>query len=69
MVAKEVAFILVSLKNELDMLRESIQAQASKALFGESVMAKAWKILENLYGNKDLIANMLKTQLKNIKAK
>ena len=56
-------------ENELDRLRESIPAQASKALFGESVMAKAWKILENLYGDKDLIANMLKTQLKNIKAK
>ena len=56
-------------ENELDRLGENIPAQASKALFGESVMAKAWKILENLYGDKDLIANMLKTQLKNIKAK
>ena len=29
-------------------------------------MANAWKILENLYGDKDLIANKLKSQLKNI---
>ena len=32
-------------------------------------MARAWMILEGLYGDKDLIANMLKTQLKNIRAK
>ena len=54
---------------ELDRLRESIPAQAAKALFGESDMARAWKILESLYGDKDLIANMLKNQLKNISVK
>ena len=32
-------------------------------------MSKAWKILESLYGDKDLIANKLKTQLKTIKVK
>jgi hypothetical protein len=43
--------------------------QAAKALFGESEMPKAWKLLESLYGDKDLIANKLKSQLKNIKIK
>ena len=56
-------------ESELDRLRENIPSQASKALFGESTMAKAWKILESLYGDKDMIANLLKTQLKNIKVK
>ena len=32
-------------------------------------MSKAWKILESLYGDKDLIANKLKSQIKNIKVK
>ena len=32
-------------------------------------MANAWKTLENLYGDKDLIANKLKKQLKNIRVK
>ena len=56
-------------ESKLDRLRESVPAQASKALFGESDMNKAWRILEGLYGDKDLIANMLKTQLKGIKSK
>ena len=48
---------------ELDRLRENVPAQASKALFGECEMSKAWKILENLYGDKNIIANILKQQL------
>ena len=56
-------------ESELDRLRESVPAQASKALFGENDMTGAWKILEGLYGDKDLIANMLKNQLKGIKGK
>ena len=32
-------------------------------------MVNAWKILDELYGDKDLVANILKNQLKNIKAK
>ena len=32
-------------------------------------MPKAWKVLENLYGDKDLIPNILKNQLKNVKIK
>ena len=56
-------------ESELDRLRENIPTQASKALFGEKEMKTAWKILENLYGDKDIIANKLKAQLKNIKIK
>ena len=56
-------------ESELDRLRESVPVQAAKALFGENDMSKAWKILEGLYGDKDLIANMLKKQLKNMKVK
>jgi hypothetical protein len=56
-------------ESELDRLRDNIPVQAAKALFGESEMSKAWKLLENLYGDKDLIANKLKSQLKNIKIK
>ena len=56
-------------ETELDRLRENIPVQAAKALFGETVMSKAWKVLENLYGDKDLIANKLKKQLKSIKVK
>ena len=56
-------------ETELDRLRENIPSQASKALFGETVVAKAWKILESLYGDRDLIANKLKKQLKGMKVK
>ena len=56
-------------ETELDRLRENLPSQAAKALYGENVMANAWKILENLYGDKELIANKLKKQLKNIKSK
>ena len=56
-------------ETELDRLRENIPAQAAKALFGETIMAKAWKLLESLYGDKDLIANKLKQQLKNMKVR
>ena len=55
--------------SELDRLRESIPLQASKTLFGESSMDKTWAILESLYGDKDLIACKLKSQIKCIKAK
>ena len=47
-------------ESDLDRLRDCIPVQAAKALFGESEMMKAWKLLENLYGDKDLIANKLK---------
>ena len=41
--------------------------QASKALYGTTSMAEAWRIL--LYGDRVLIANEVKRQLKNIKTK
>ena len=56
-------------ESELDRLRESIPAQASKSLYGESNMTGAWKVLECLYGDKDLNANKLKAQLKSIKGR
>ena len=56
-------------ESELDRLRENIPVQAAKALYGETDMSKAWRVLENLYGDSDLIANILKNQLKTIKSK
>ena len=56
-------------ESELDRLRDNIPSQAAKALFGVCEMSKAWKLLESLYGDKNLIANKLKSQLKNIKIK
>ena len=56
-------------ETELDRLRENIPVRAAKALFGETEMSKAWTILENLYGDKDLITNKSKKQLKSIKMK
>ena len=53
-------------ESELDRLRDNVPLQATKALYGESSMEKAWKILENLYGDKDLIINKLKNHLKSI---
>ena len=55
-------------ESELDRLRDNVPSKAAKMLFGEVTMAGAWKILDKLYGNKTIIANKLKTQLKNIKA-
>ena len=40
---------------------------AAKTLFREVSMEGAWKILDEMYGNKSLIANKLKSQLKGIK--
>ena len=37
-------------------------------LFGELTMGGAWSILDKMYGNKTIIANKLKTQLKGIKS-
>ena len=57
----------LSAESELDRLRDHVPAQASKSLYGETTMAGAWKVLDKLYGDKDLVANKLKTQLKAIK--
>ena len=58
----------LSPESELDRLRDNVPPQAAKMLFGEVTMAGAWSIMDNLYGNKTIIANKLKTQLKTIKA-
>ena len=59
----------LSSESELDRLRDNVPLQASKALYGETTMNGAWDILNKLYGDKDLITNKLKIQLKNIKPK
>ena len=59
----------LSSESELDRLRDNVPTQASKALYGESSMDSAWKVLDKLYGDTDLVANKLKVQLKNIKPK
>jgi hypothetical protein len=59
----------LSAEGELDRLRDHVPVQAAKALYGETTMAGAWRILEKLYGDKDLITNKLKIQLKSIKPK
>ena len=59
----------LSAESELDRLRDHVPGQAAKALYGETAMAGAWKVLDKLYGDKDLVANKLKIQLKSIKPK
>ena len=59
----------LSQESELDRLRDHVPSQASKALYGETTMEGAWKVLDKLFGDKDLVTNKLKTQLKNIKPK
>ena len=51
---------------ELDRLRDNVPKQASKMLIGETSMTGAWKTLNSLYGNKTLLANKLKSKLKNL---
>ena len=55
--------------SELDRLRDHVPARVARALYGETTMAGAWNVLDKLYGDKDLVANKLKVQLKNIKPK
>ena len=57
----------LSVEGELDRLRDNVPSQAAKALYGENSMAGAWGIMDKLYGDKDLVANKLKMQLKSIK--
>ena len=59
----------LSEEGELDRLKDHVPTQAAKALYGESTMLGAWNVLNRLYGDKDLVANKLKVQLKSIKAK
>ena len=53
-------------EGELDRLKENVPAQAAKLLYSETNMANAWKVLDSMYGNKSMIANKLKNQLKEI---
>ena len=55
-------------ESELDRLRDNVPSQAAKMLFSEVTMERAWAIMDKLFGNKTMIANKLKTQLKEIKA-
>ena len=57
----------LSAESELDRLKDNVPSSAAKTLFGEVSMEGAWKILDKMYGNKTLIANKLKSQLKNVK--
>ena len=59
----------LSAESKMDRLRDHVPNQAAKALYGETSMAGAWNVLDKLFGNKDLIANKLKVQLKSIKPK
>ena len=54
---------------ELDSLRDNTPTQTSKAFYGTTTICEAWRILHKFYGDRDLIANKLKRQLKNIKPK
>lgn len=58
----------LSAESELDRLADNVPAKAAKMLFGEVSMGGAWAILDKMYGNKTIIANKLKTQLKGIKS-
>ena len=58
----------LSAESELDRLRDNVPEKAAKMLFGEATMEGAWSILDKMFGNKTLIANQLKNQLKGIKA-
>ena len=56
-------------ESELDRLGDNVPGQAGRALYGETTLSGAWKILDQLYGDKGLLANKLKNQLKSIKPK
>ena len=57
----------LSAESELDRLSDNVPNKAAKMLFGEVSIGGAWAILDKMYGNKTIIANKLKTQLKEIK--
>ena len=52
---------------ELDRLRDNIPKDATKMLIGETTMKGAWKTLDTMYGNKTMLANKLKSNLKSLK--
>ena len=51
---------------EIDRLREALPKEAKEMLTGISKTEKAWDILKKRYGDKDLIATMLKNELKGL---
>ena len=51
---------------EIERLKENIPAEAKDQLYAVTSKAKAWEILEKRYGDPNLIAKKLKTQLKSI---
>ena len=53
-------------ESELDKLRDAVPRQAKDMLFGVTQLVEAWKVLDQRYGNKDVISRKLKDQLKNI---
>ena len=55
-------------EGELDRLKDNIPEQAAKLLFSEVTLDSAWKVLDQMYGNKTMIASKLKNQLKTIRA-
>ena len=48
-------------------MKENIPPEAKDLLYGVIVKAKAWEILEKRFGDPNLIAKKLKTQLKCIR--
>ena len=51
---------------ELDRLRDNVPEESRKLLIGQVDMEGAWKVLDQMYGNRTMLANKLKTKLKTI---
>ena len=51
---------------ELDRLRDNLPENGKKMLIGERSLNNAWKTLDKMFGNKTMLANKLKSKLKNI---
>ena len=53
-------------ETELDKLRDSLPRDAKDQLYGVLTLTEAWQILDKRFGDKQLIAKKLKSQLKSI---
>ena len=51
---------------EIERLKENVPQEAKDLLYGVSTKVKAWEILEKRYGDRNLIAKKLKSQLKSL---
>ena len=51
---------------EIERLKENIPAEAKDQLYAVTSKVKAWEILDKRYGDPNLIAKKLKTQLKSV---